>query len=159
MAEKIINAIVEGGKATAGPPIGPALGPLGINAGGVVAEINKQTSQFAGMNVPVKIIVDIKTKSFRIEVGSPPVSELLKKEANVEKGSGTAGKEVKGNIRLEGVVRIAKSVREKNLSKSLRDTVKEVLGSCVSMGITVDGKNAKEVVKEINNGEHDSLLK
>jgi large subunit ribosomal protein L11 len=159
MAEKTISAIVEGGKATAGPPIGPALGPLGINAGAVVAEINKQTAAFAGTKVPVKIIVDTKTKTFRIEVGSPPVSELLKKEAKIEKGSGTAGKEVKGDISLETAVKIAKSIRGKNLSKSLKDTVKEVLGSCLSMGITVGGKNPKEVIKEINEGKHDSLFK
>lgn len=159
MAEKIISAIVEGGKATAGPPIGPALGPLGINTGAVVAEINKQTAPFAGTKIPVKIIVDPKTKTFRIEVGSPPVSELLKKEAKIEKGSGTAGKEPKGNITLESVVRIAKSIREKNLSKTLKDTAKEVLGSCASMGITVEGKNPKEIVKEIDEGKHDSLFK
>ncbi len=159
MAEKIINAIVEGGKATAGPPIGPALGPLGINAGAVVAEINKQTAAFAGTKVPVKIIADPKTKSFRIEVGSPPVSELLKKEAGIEKGSGTAGKEAKGNIKLESAVKVAKSVRGKNLSKDLKATVKEILGSCASMGITVEGKNAKEIAKEIDEGKHDSLLK
>ncbi|MGB9719016.1 MAG: 50S ribosomal protein L11 [Candidatus Anstonellales archaeon] len=159
MAEKIITAIVEGGKATAGPPIGPALGPLGINAGAVVAEINKQTAAFAGTKVPVKIIADPKTKSFKIEVGSPPVSELLKKEAKIEKGSGTAGKEAKGNITLESAVKVAKSVRGKNLSKSLKDSVKEVLGSCMSMGITVEGRNAKEIVKEISEGKHDSLMK
>jgi len=159
MAEKTISAIVEGGKATAGPPIGPALGPLGINAGAVVAEINKQTAAFAGIKVPVKIIVDTKTKSFRIEVGSPPVSELLKREAKIEKGSATAGKEAKGDIPLQSVVNIAKSIRIKNLSKSLKDTVKEVLGSCVSMGIMVEGKSAKEVIEEVNEGKHDSLLK
>ncbi|MEM3543394.1 MAG: 50S ribosomal protein L11, partial [archaeon] len=64
MAEKVISALVEGGKATAGPPIGPALGPLGINAGQVVAEINQKTKDFSGITVPVKIIVDTSTKKY-----------------------------------------------------------------------------------------------
>ena len=86
--EKIINAIVDGGKATAGPPLGPALGPLGVNAGQVIAKINEATKDFAGMKVPVKVIVDTETKEFRVEVGTPPTAELIKKEAKIEKGAG-----------------------------------------------------------------------
>ena len=61
---KEINIIIEGGKATAGPPLGPALGPLGINAGKVVEEINEKTKGFSGVKIPVKVIVDPKTKEF-----------------------------------------------------------------------------------------------
>ncbi len=156
---KEINVIVEGGKATAGPPLGPALGPLGINAGKVVSEINEKTKAFAGIKVPVKVIVDPKTKEYSIEVGSPPVSELLKKKAGVEKGSGTAWKEGEGgNVKIEDVVEIAKSVKDKGLSYSLKGSVKEVLGTALSIGLRVDEKNPKEITKEIDEGKYDSKI-
>ena len=66
-----VEAMVEGGKATAGPPLGPALGPKGVNIGQVVAKINEQTKAFAGMKVPIKVIIN-DDKSFEIKVGIPP---------------------------------------------------------------------------------------
>jgi len=154
---KTIDVIVEGGKATAGPPLGPALGPMGVNAGQVVAKINEATADFSGMKVPVKVHVDPKTKQFTIEIGSPPTAEIIKKEIGIEKGAGNREAPA-GNLPLEKAVKIAKAKRN-SLGKSLKETLKEVLGSCFSMGVTVEGKPAKEVIKEINAGKHDSLLK
>jgi large subunit ribosomal protein L11 len=153
---KTIDAIVEGGKASAGPPLGPALGPLGVNAAQVVAKINEATKEFSGMKVPVKVIVDPKTKSFTIEIGSPPTAEIIKKEAGVEKGAGNR-EAMAGNIALERIVKIAKA-KKNSLGKGVKEVAKEMLGSCLSMGITVDGKNAGEVIKEVNAGKHDSLF-
>lgn len=154
---KTIDAIVEGGKATAGPPLGPALGPLGVNAGQVVAKINEMTKDFAGMKVPVKVHVDPATKTFTVEVGSPPTAEIIKKEAGIEKGAGNRDAPA-GDIPLEKAVAIARAKRN-SLGKDLKETLKEVLGSCVSMGVTVGGKNGREVRKEVDEGKHDSLLK
>lgn len=153
---KTIDAIVEGGKATAGPPLGPALGPLGINAGQVVAKINEMTKDFSGMKVPVKVIVNPKTKAFTVEVGSPPTAEILKKEAGIDKGAGNREAPA-GDIPLEKVVKIAKA-KGNSLGSSLKDTAKEVLGSCVSMGLSVNGKKAKEIIREVEEGKHDSLF-
>ena len=86
MATQSVDALVEGGKASAAPPLGPALGPLGVNIGQVVAEINKKTASFQGMQVPVKVNVDTDTKEFNITVGTPPASALIKKEANLKSG-------------------------------------------------------------------------
>ena len=77
MPEMTINGLIEGGKATSGPPFGPALGPLGVNIAGIVAEINTKTKDFEGMKIPVKVIVDTSTKKFRVEVGSPSTSALI----------------------------------------------------------------------------------
>lgn len=153
---KTISVIVEGGKATPGPPLAPALAPLGVNIGQVVAKINEVTKDFSGMNVPVKVHVDPKTKQFTIEVGSPPTAEIIKKEAGIEKGAGTKDAPA-GDINLEKLVKIARSKRN-SLGKDTKETLKEVLGTCISMGVTVDGKRAKEVIKEINEGKHNSLL-
>lgn len=154
--EKVINAIVDGGKATSGPPLGPALGPLGVNAAQVVAKINEATKSFSGMKVPVKVIVNTETKEFKIEVGTPPTVELLKKAAGIEKGAGNREAPA-GNIALSEIVKIAKS-KTNSLGKNLKSVVKEICGSCVSAGITIEGKNAKEIIKEIDAGKHDSLF-
>ena len=82
-----VDVMVEGGKATPAPPLGPALAPLGVNIGAIVEEINKKTSSFKGMQVPVTVNVN-DDKSFEIKVGIPPVSALIKKELVLEKGSG-----------------------------------------------------------------------
>jgi len=156
--KKAIDAIVEGGKATPGPPLGPALGPLGINAGQVVAKINEMTKAFSGMKVPVKVVVNTDDKSFEVHVGSPPTSELVKKEAGIEKGAGNAEAPA-GNIAFDALVRIAKGKSSNSLGKSLKDVAKEVAGTCKSLGVKIDGKDAKAVIKEIDGGKHDSVLK
>ncbi len=149
MAE--IKVLVQGGRATPGPPLGPALGPLGVNIGQVVAEINKKTKEFEGMTVPVIVKVDEKTRQFEIIVGSPPTSALIKKELGIEKGS--KGGEVVGDLPFEKVVEIAKKKMGDMGVKSLKAAVKNVLGTCVSMGVTVDGKPPKEVIKEVEEGK------
>jgi len=154
---KTIDAIVEGGKATPGPPLAPALAPMGVNIGQVVAKINEATKAYAGMKVPVKVHVDPKTKQFTIDVGSPPTAEIIKKEAGIEKGAGNREAPA-GDIPMAKVVAIAKA-KSNSLGKSPKETLKEILGSCVSMGVTIGGKKAKEAIKEVNEGKHDSLLK
>jgi len=154
--EKTIDAIVEGGKASAGPPLAPALAPLGVNIGQVVAKINEETKAFNGMKVPVKVIVDTDTKDFRIEVGSPPTSELIKKEAGIDKGAGNREAPA-GDVALAKLIEIAKA-KSNSLGKGLKECTKEVLGSCVSIGVTVDGKSPREVISEIDGGKHDSQL-
>jgi large subunit ribosomal protein L11 len=153
---KTIDVIVEGGKATAGPPLAPALAPMGINIGQVVAKINEETKDFAGMKVPVKVNVDPATKEFTVEVGSPPTAEIIKKEAGIEKGAGNR-EEPAGDVSLEVVVKIAKA-KSNSLGSGVKEKLKEVLGTCLSMGVTVEGKNARDVINEVDEGKHDSLL-
>lgn len=154
-----VKVLVEGGKATPGPPLGPALGPFGVNVGKVVAEINKKTAAFDGMKVPVRIIVDKKTKEFEIEVGSPPVSALIRKELGIEKGAKTAGKETVGDLSIDQVIKIAKLKLGSTLAKGLRSAVKEVLGTCVSVGVTVEGKDPREIQKRVEEGGYDQKLR
>jgi large subunit ribosomal protein L11 len=160
MSKVTIPAIVEGGRANAGPPLGPALGPLGVNIGGIIDEINKKTGPFAGLKVPVKVIVDKATKKFEIEVGSPSTGELLKKELGVEKGrkGGAEDPKVVGNLRLEQVIKVAKMKSRGSLVRNVKNGTNEVLGTCVSLGITVEGKDARKVIEEVQKGEHDSQL-
>jgi len=156
MAE-VVEVLVSGGKATAGPPLGPALGPLGINVKAVVDEINRKTAEFNGMQVPVKVVVDEK-KAFTIDVGVPPTTALIMKEVGVEKGSGTPNTAVVGDLPLDAAVRIARMKMDSMLSYKLKTATKEVVGTCVSVGVTVDGKKPKEVLKLIAEGKYDSQL-
>jgi len=152
MAEQTIEQLVEGGKASAAPPLGPALGPMGVNIGEVVAEINKKTASFKGMQVPVKVIVNPETKEFRIEIGTPPVSALIKKEAGIEKGSGNPLVDKIADLKIEQVIKIAKMKEDAMLGKDNFAKVKEVCGTCNSMGVMVEGKQASEAIADINNG-------
>jgi large subunit ribosomal protein L11 len=157
--KKKIDALVSGGQATAGPPLGPILGPLGLNVLAVVKKINELTAPYAGMKVPVKVTVDTDTKEFDVEVGTPTVSALIVKELGIPKGSGTPNSQKVGNLSFEQLVHVAELKQAQTLAKSFKDAVKEVAGSCVSVGITIDGKDPKEVQKDIDEGIYDKFLK
>jgi large subunit ribosomal protein L11 len=154
-----IDVMVDGGKASAGPPLGPALGPLGIKIDKVIVAINEKTKSYDGMTVPVKVIVDSGTKAFEIEVGNPPTSALIKKELGIEKGSGAARDETAGDLSIDGAIKIAGMKKDDMLAKDTKAGVKEVLGVCVSMGVTVEGKSAKDVQAEIASGAHDDKFR
>ena len=160
MANKqVVELLVNGGLATAGPPLGPALGPLGINIMAVVNKINELTKDYAGMKVPVKISVDVDDKTFEVIVGTPTASALIVSELKVEKGSGTPNTAKIGNLTMEQVVRIAKIKRHELLAQTLQLAAKEMLGTCVSMGVTVEGKDPREVQKEIDAGTYGELFR
>jgi large subunit ribosomal protein L11 len=155
MAETI-EALVEGGKASAGPPLGPALGPMGVNIMQVINTINEKTKQFEGMKVPVKVIVDPATKDFEITVGTPPAASLILKELGAEKGSGAAGSHKIGDLSIDQAIKVAKMKHDNLLGKELKHKTKEIIGTCVSLGVTVEGKRPQEVQKAIDKGEFDS---
>jgi len=154
---EVVEVLVSGGKATAGPPLGPALGPLGINVKAVVDEINQKTAEFNGMEVPVKVEVDDK-KNFTISVGVPPTTALIKSEVGIQKGAGETGTDVVGDLPVEAVVRIARRKFDGMLSYDLRNAAKEVVGTCLSVGVTVDGRPPKEMLAAIDGGEYDSAF-
>ncbi len=150
---EVINALVEGGKATAGPPLGPSLGPLGNNISEVVKRINEKTADFDGMKVPVKITVDTVTRKFDVVVGTPPVSALILKELDLEKGSENARTTKVGDLNLEQIKKIARMKADSLLGADLKAKVKEIAGSCVVMGITVEGMDPRDFQKDITAGK------
>ncbi|MBS3176682.1 50S ribosomal protein L11, partial [Candidatus Woesearchaeota archaeon] len=152
MPMQAVDVMVEGGKATAAPPLGPALGPLGVNIGQVISKINEKTAAFKGMQVPVKVEVETESKEFTISVGTPPTSALIKKEAGVEKGSGNPLAERIADLRIEQIIKVAKMKQDNLMGKDNFARVKEVCGTCDSMGIMVEGKPAKETIKLIDQG-------
>lgn len=153
-----INTLVEGGSASAGPPLGPELGPLPADVGEVVQEINDKTSDFQGMEVPVDVIVDEDTGEFEIEVGTPPAAALIKDVVGFETGSGEPNKDKVADMSFSQACRIARMKSSDLLGMDLKGCVKEVLGTAQSMGVTVDGKDAFDVQQEIDRGEYDDQL-
>ncbi|MGC8479402.1 MAG: 50S ribosomal protein L11 [Candidatus Micrarchaeia archaeon] len=152
MPEIIINGLIEGGKATSGPPFGPALGPTGVNINEIISEINKKTSAFSGIKVPVKVIVDPSTKKYKVEIGTPPTSALILKELGIQKGAKTK-EEVPGDLKLSQAKKIAESKSMSMYGNSIASRVNQVLGTCKSMNIKVEGMDAREAIAKIKSGE------
>ncbi len=146
MPKEKIEVMIEGGKATAAPPLGPALGPLGVPIPKVVEEINKKTSDLKGMEVPVTVIVDTVTKEFEIKVGSPPVAALIKKELGIERGSSEAGRVRVGDLTEEQVKKIASA----KFGSTEPRFINQVMGTARSMGITIgQGELTEEEKKAV----------
>jgi len=157
--KKTVEALINGGEATAGPPLGPALGPLGVNVLQIVNAINELTKAYAGMKVPVKVILDVDTKAFEVEIGTPSTSALIIRELGVEKGSGNPKAEKIGNLTIEKALKIAKMKMKDTYSKDVKAALKEILGTFVSMGVTVDNKDPREIQRDIDRGAYEELFK
>jgi len=142
-----VSVLVEGGKAAAGAQLGSALGPLGVNVGQVVAQINQETKQFAGMRVPVVVKVNPSNRTFTLVVGRPPVAAMLLKEAKKEKGSGKPKTETVGDVSLDAVKRIAEAKGEDMHGRSVEEKINQVIGTCVSLGLTVGGEDPRALLK------------
>ena len=148
-----IKLLVEGGAMQPGPALSQKLGPAGINLGQVISKVNEVTSDFKGLKVPVELEVDMGTKEFEVKVFSPPVSELLKKELGLEKGSAEQKKMQVANASIEQIISIAKTKMPNLLAKDLKAAVKSVIGTCTSLGIIVENKPATEIGHQIDTGK------
>ncbi len=152
-----VDVLIEGGKATAAPPLGPALGPTGVNIGQVVSDINKKTAAMKGMQVPVKVIIN-DDKTYDIKVGTPPASALIKKEAEVKSGAGNPLTEKVADLLIEQIIKIALTKKDDLIGKDLKNKCKEIMGTCDSMGILVEGVPGREAIKLVNEGKFDKEI-
>lgn len=154
-----IKIIAEGGAMKPGPALSQKLGPAGIPINNVIQKVNEATKDFHGMKVPVELEVNTKTKEFEVKIFSPPVSELLKKELGITKGSGDQINFKSANASIEQIIKVAKTKLPNLLCNDLKTAVKTVVGSCVSLGCLIEGKPAKEIEEEINQGKYDKEIK
>ena len=153
-----IETLVEGGKASAGPPLGPELGPLPTDVGEVVSTINEETKDFEGMEVPVSVIVDEETGDFEIEVGKPPAAQLIIDELGIPKGSGEPNLNKVADMSFEQLAKVARMKASDLQAMDLRGAVKEILGTAQSMGVTLEGVEAYEAQQQIAEGKYDQQL-
>jgi large subunit ribosomal protein L11 len=154
----IIKLLADGGEMKPGPALSQKLGPTGIPINQVIQKINQATEDFSGLKVPVELDIDLKTKKFEVKIFSPPVSGLLKKELGLTKGSGLQLKTQIANASIEQIISVAKTKMQNLLCKDLKSAVKVVVGTCVSLGILIENKPAKEIEKDIDVGKYDKEI-
>ncbi len=135
--EKIVKLQIPAGKATPAPPVGPALGQAGVNIMGFTKEFNARTADQAGLIIPVVISV-YEDRSFTFVTKTPPAAVLLKKAANVDKGSSTPNKTKVAKVTADQVKEIAELKMEDLNAASVEAAVRMVEGTARSMGITVE---------------------
>ena len=155
MAETI-ELLVEGGEATAGPPLGPALGPTEIDVGEVVGAINEETADFEGTEVPVTVTIE--DGEYEIEVGLPPTSALIKDELGFDTGSGRPQAEFVADMSAEELKKVAEMKADDLLSYDTKNAAKEIAGSCVCLGVKIEGEDPREAARRIDEGEFDDVL-
>jgi large subunit ribosomal protein L11 len=139
MAKKvkaIVKIQVEAGKATAAPPVGPALGQHGINMMAFIKEYNERTARYAGSIVPAVVTV-FEDRSFTFVTKTPPAADLIRKAAGLEKGSANPKKEKVGTITRAKVEEIARTKMPDLNANDLDAAVKMVEGTARSMGVEV----------------------
>ena len=154
----VVRALITGGAASGGPPIGPAVGPTGINIKDVVDAVNEQTMLFKGLTVPVRIECDPETKQFEIFVETPSTSSLLLKELGIEKGSINSSEKKSGDLTLEQVINVTNAKKDIFLAKTFKNAVKTVLGTALSIGATVERSDPRVIQKRIDAGEYDDKI-
>jgi len=154
----IIKLLIEGGDMKPSPAIAQQLGPMGVNMGKVISTVNDQTKHFKGMKIPVELDVNEKTKDFTIKTSSPPTSELIKKELNLEKGSNDHKLIKVGNASIEDIIKIALIKHSDMLEKEFKTAVKSILGTCASVGILVENKNPNELIVDLVEGKFDKEI-
>lgn len=140
MAKKIkaiLKLQLAAGKATPAPPVGPALGQHGVNIMAFCKDYNERTASQAGSIVPVEITI-YEDRSFTFVTKTPPVSDLLKKALNVEKGSASANNEKIGKLAPEKIRQIAE-LKMKDLNAiDIQGAMRMVDGTARSMGIEIE---------------------
>jgi large subunit ribosomal protein L11 len=149
-----IEVLIPGGEASPGPPLGPELGPTPVDVQAVVQQINDETDAFDGMEVPVTVEYD-DDGSFTIEVGVPPTAELVKDEAGFDTGSGEPQETFVADLTVEQVQKIAEQKQSDLLAYDLKNAAKEVVGTCVSLGVTIEGNDPRQFKERIDEGEYD----
>lgn len=132
----VLKLQLPGGKATAAPPVGPALGQHGVNIMAFCKEYNERTASDVGSIVPVELTI-YEDRSFTFVTKTPPVSDLLKKALNVEKGSGSAKEQKLGKLPPERIRQIAE-LKMKDLNAiDIQGAIRMVEGTARSMGIEI----------------------
>lgn len=156
---KVVKTQIKGGEAKPEPPLGPALTDAGLNVAEVIDKINMATEKYKGYTVTVKVIVDLDNKSYDLEVELPTTTSLLLAIAGASDPSGDPMHKKVGNISFEDVIKVSILKKPELTSKTLKAAVKTILGSARSVGLTVDGKDPRDVIKEVDQGLYDEILK
>jgi len=133
-----VKLIIPAGEATPAPPIGPSLAQYGINIGEFCNKFNEASKEFKGMKIPVEITI-YEDRTFEFVLKKPPVSALIKKYLNIEKGSGEAGRKFVGTLTKEDLRKIAEEKIPDLNTNDIEKAMKIVEGTARSMGVKIEG--------------------
>ncbi|CCC82427.1 50S ribosomal protein L11 [Thermoproteus tenax] len=160
MAKRIINVPLQGGKFAPNPQFQDSVKSIGLDPNGVAQRVQEELKKYAGYPISkVELEIEESTKEYSVLVKLPPIGDLLLKLLGKDTGAHDAGKETIGNLPFDKIVQIAVLKFPELKSKSLKSAVKQILSTCKAMGITVDGKPAAEVIKAVEAGSYDEILK
>ena len=140
MAQKITGYVklqIPAGKATPAPPVGPALGQHGVNIAAFTKEFNERTKNDVGMIIPVVITV-YSDRSFSFITKTPPAAVLIKKECNIESGSGEPNKNKVATITMDQIKQIAETKMRDLNAASIESACSMIAGTARSMGVVVE---------------------
>lgn len=140
MAKKVASIVklqIPAGKATPAAPVGPALGQAGVNIVGFTKDFNARTADQAGLIIPVVITV-YEDRSFEFITKTPPAAVLLKKAANVEKGSGEPNTNKVATVKRDQVKQIAETKMQDLNAADIEAAMRIIEGTARSMGIEVE---------------------
>lgn len=150
-----IEFLIPGSQATPGEPIGPQLGPTPVDVQQAVTTINERTASFEGTDVPITLTYE-QDGSFEISVGVPPTSALLKRQAGIERGSGRP-EEFVADLTIEQLQTVVEQKQSDLNAYNMTNSAKEIAGTCVSLGITIDGNDPREFAQRVDDGEYDAF--
>ncbi len=158
MAIRVVNVKVRGGQAKPEPPISDLASKYGLDVNKLVEEINRLTERYKEFEVQVKIIIDEETKEYELEIKPPTTTELLLHAVGAKEPSGDPMHQKIGDLPFEKIVEIAIMKKPGLNAKTLKAAVKSIIGSARSIGITIDGKDGKQVTREVEDGVYDAVL-
>lgn len=158
MAVRVVNVKFPGGQAAQAKDKLEQLEEYGIDVEKLIEELNELTSIYKGFDITVKIAVDTDTGEYDLEVKPPTTTEILLKMVGAKEPSGDPMHQKIGDLPFEKIVEIAILKKPSLNAKTLKAAVKTILGSARSIGITVNGKDAKQVTQEVESGVYDAVL-
>jgi len=124
----------------------------------VVDTVNEKTMIFKGLTVPVKIVCDPETKKFEIFIETPSTASLLLKEIGAQKGSASCSDSKIGDINLDQIINVVEAKKEIFLERTYKAAIKSVLGTALSIGVTVEGEDPRKIQQRIENGDYDDRI-
>ncbi|MHA1374988.1 MAG: 50S ribosomal protein L11 [Promethearchaeota archaeon] len=124
----------------------------------MVDTVNEKTMLFKGLTVPVRIVCDPETKQFEIFIETPSTASLLLKEIGVEKGSSSCSDDKIGDINLDQIINVVEAKKEIFLNRTYKAAIKSVLGTALSIGVTVEGEDPRMIQQRIENGDYDDRI-
>ncbi|MEM0369109.1 MAG: 50S ribosomal protein L11 [Pyrobaculum sp.] len=157
MSKRVLSVPLQGGKVAPNPQFQDAVKQVGLDPDSVLRDVQEKLKKYGKYPIQ-KVEVEIFGRSYDIKIYLPPVGDLFLKLFGKDTGVHDPRNETLGNISFEQLVEIAILKKDELKSRSLKSAIKQLLSTCKSMGVRVDGKSPEEVIKEIDGGKYDEIL-